>query len=85
MERRFLERGRQRQDASGTGPGPGRNPLRAAGRQTFKNELMIFGCADHCCAWVFSSCSKQRLLFVEERGLLTVVASLVAEHELWVT
>ena len=45
MELWFLESGRQRQDASGTGPGPGMNPLRAAGRQVFKNELIIFGCA----------------------------------------
>ena len=45
MELWFLESGRQRQDATGTGPGPGMNPLRAAGRQVFKNELIIFGCA----------------------------------------
>ena len=30
-----------------------------------------------CCAWAFSSCGEQGLLFVEARGLLTVVASLV--------
>ena len=31
---------------------------------------------------LFSSCSKQRLLFLVVRGLLIVVASLVAEHRL---
>ena len=36
----------------------------------------------HCCAWAFSSCSKRELLFVEVRGLLIAVASLVAEHGL---
>ena len=35
-----------------------------------------------CCVWVFSSCGKQRLLFVAVRGLLILVASLVAEHGL---
>ena len=33
-----------------------------------------------CCAQAFSSCSEQGLLFVAVRGLLIVVASLVAEH-----
>ena len=36
----------------------------------------------HCCAWAFSSCIEQGLLFVEVSGLLIVVASLVAEHRL---
>ena len=36
----------------------------------------------HCCTWAFSSCGEQGLLFVEVRGLLVVVASLVAEHGL---
>ena len=36
----------------------------------------------HCCAWAFSSCRERRLLFVAVRGLLIVVASLVAEHSL---
>ena len=36
----------------------------------------------HCCARVFSSHGEQGLLFVAVRGLLTVVASLVAEHGL---
>ena len=36
----------------------------------------------HCRAWAFSSCGEQGLLFVAVRGLLIVVASLVAEHGL---
>ena len=36
----------------------------------------------HCCVWAFSSCSERGLLFVVVRGLLTAVASLVAEHGL---
>ena len=35
-----------------------------------------------CCAWAFSSCGEQRLLFIVVHGLLIVVASLIAEHEL---
>ena len=35
-----------------------------------------------CCAWAFCSCGEQGLLFIVVRGLLTVVASLVAEHGL---
>ena len=35
-----------------------------------------------CCAWAFSSCSERRLLFIVVCGLLTAVASLVAEHGL---
>ena len=35
------------------------------------------------CAWAFSSCDERGLLFVVMRGLLIVVASLVAEHGLW--
>ena len=37
-----------------------------------------------CCAWAFSSCGKRGLLFIAMRGLLIVVASLVAEHGLQV-
>ena len=33
-----------------------------------------------CCARAFSSCGEQGLLFVAVRGLLIVVASLVAER-----
>ena len=36
-----------------------------------------------CCARAFSSCSKRGLFSVAVRGLLIVVASLVAEHGLW--
>ena len=35
-----------------------------------------------CCAPAFSSCGEQGLLFVAVCGLLTPVASLVAEHGL---
>ena len=35
-----------------------------------------------CCAWAFSSCGERELLFVEVRGLLIAVASLIAEHGL---
>ena len=35
-----------------------------------------------CYAWAFSSCGERGLLFVAVRGLLIVVASLVAEHGL---
>ena len=35
-----------------------------------------------CCVWAFSSCGERGLLFVVVRGLLIVVASLVAEHGL---
>ena len=35
-----------------------------------------------CCVWAPSSCGEQGLLFVAVCGLLSVVASLVAEHGL---
>ena len=35
-----------------------------------------------CCARAFSSCGERGLLFVVMHGLLTVVASLLAEHRL---
>ena len=35
-----------------------------------------------CCMQPFSSCGERRLLFIAVRGLLIVVASLVAEHGL---
>ena len=35
-----------------------------------------------CCARAFSSCGEWGLLFVAVRGLLTAVASFVAEHGL---
>ena len=37
-----------------------------------------------CCTRAFSSCGERGLLFVAVRGLLIVVASLVAEHRLQV-
>ena len=37
-----------------------------------------------CCVRAFSGCSKQGLLFVAVHRLLIAVASLVAEHRLWV-
>ena len=46
-------------------------------------HLFTFGCAgSSCCAWAFSSCGEQGLLFVAVCGLLIAVASLVAEHRL---
>ena len=36
----------------------------------------------HCCTRAFSSCGEWGLLFVAVCGLLTAVASLVAEHGL---
>ena len=36
-----------------------------------------------CCTQAFSSCGERGLLFVAVRGLLIVVASLVAEHGLY--
>ena len=35
-----------------------------------------------CCTQAFSSCGERGLLFTVVRGLLIVVASLVAEHGL---
>ena len=35
-----------------------------------------------CCTWAFSSCGEWELHLVVVRGLLTAVASLVAEHGL---
>ena len=36
----------------------------------------------HFCARVFSSCGERGPLFIAVRGLLTIAASLVAEHRL---
>ena len=36
----------------------------------------------HCCVRAFSSCGEWELLFVGVRGLLILVAPLVAEHGL---
>ena len=48
----------------------------------FFNYLFLAVQGLHCCARLSSSCGEQGLLFVEVCGLLTVVASLVAEHGL---
>ena len=51
----------------------------------FFNEfiyLFLAALGLRCCAWAFSSCSERGLLFVVVRGLLIVVASLVAQHGL---
>ena len=44
--------------------------------------LFLAALGHRCCAWAFSSCSEQGLLFIAVRGLLIEVASLVAEHKL---
>ena len=42
---------------------------------------LIFGCTGaSCCVRAFSSCSKWELLFIEVRGFLIAVISLVAKH-----
>ena len=46
------------------------------------NYLFLAALGLRCCVRAFSSCSEQGLLFVAVRRLLTVVASLVAEHGL---
>ena len=50
----------------------------------FKNLFILFLAVLglHCCTQAFSSCGEQGLLFIAVRGLLIVVASLVAEHRL---
>ena len=47
-----------------------------------KIYLFLAALGLRCCAWAFSSCSEQGLLFIAVRMLLIVVASLVAEHGL---
>ena len=44
--------------------------------------LFLAALGFHCCAWAFSSCSERGLLFVAVHGLLTAVASIVAEQGL---
>ena len=46
----------------------------------FNLFLAVLG--PRCCTRAFSSCGERGLLFVAVRGLLTAVASLVAEHGL---
>ena len=50
----------------------------------FKIFLFIYGCAGSLllCMKAFSGCSEQGLLLVASLGLVTVVASRVAEHRL---
>ena len=52
----------------------------------FKINLFIYlfmaAMGLRCCTQAFSSCGQRELLFVAVRGLLTVVASLVAERGL---
>ena len=45
-------------------------------------DLFLAALGLHCCAWAFSSCREWGLLFIVVHRLLTVVASLVAEHGL---
>ena len=48
-----------------------------------KNKFIYLAALGLCyCAWAFSSCGEWGLLFIAVRGLLTEVASLVAEHGL---
>ena len=42
--------------------------------------LFLAALGVRCCARAFSSCGERGLLFVSVHGLLTAVASLVAEH-----
>ena len=48
----------------------------------FLDYLSLSALGLHCCAWAFSSCGKQNLLFIGVVGLLIVVASLIVEHRL---
>ena len=48
----------------------------------FKINLFLAALGLCCCTRAFSSCGEWGLLFVAARGLLTAVASLVAEHGL---
>ena len=50
--------------------------------KNFLFYLFLAALGLHCCAWAFSSCGEQGLLFIAVRGLLIAVASLVAEHGL---
>ena len=46
--------------------------------------LLLFALGLRCCTRTFSSCGEWGLLFLAVRGLLIAVASLVAEHGLYV-
>ena len=45
--------------------------------------FFLVGVGPRCCAWAFSSCSKRGRLLTVMHGLLTAVASLIAEYRLW--
>ena len=45
--------------------------------------LFLVALGLHCCAQAFFSRSKQGLPFIAVHRLLTAVAPLVAQHELW--
>ena len=47
---------------------------------TYVIYLFLAALGLHCCARAFSSCRERGLLFIAVRGLLSAVASLVAEH-----
>ena len=49
---------------------------------TYFIYLFLAALGLHCCVRAFSSCGERGLLFLALRGLLTAVASLVAEHGL---
>ena len=50
----------------------------------FPPKLFMAALGLHCCARAFSGHGKQGVLFIVARGLLSAVASLVAEHGLQV-
>ena len=50
--------------------------------QLYSNKLFIYDCTVSLLCGLFASCGKQGLPFVVVHGLLIVVASLVAEHQL---
>ena len=49
---------------------------------SFIHYLFLAALGLCCCSQAFSSCGERGLLFIAVRGLLVVVASLVAEHGL---
>ena len=56
-------------------------PTEPPGKPSY--SFCVFVCMGlHYCAWAFSSCVEQRLLFIAAHGFLIAVASLVAEHRL---
>ena len=50
----------------------------------FSPKLFMAALGLHCCTRAFSSCGKLGVLVIMVRGLLSAVASLVAEHGLQV-